>query len=135
MTKQDQAVASTVGVPRTLLLVLLFVGLLSLLSLYLGFDEYLSDHTARAGVYFLMGTSGFALIGYMFFRSKSIMEKVESIPQIEISTALECKSCGLKKIRPFQRGDYLFSEAEECTRCHSRMVVEKVYGREKTKAR
>lgn len=135
MTRQDQAVASTVGVSRTFLLVLLFVGLLSLLSLYLGFDEYLSDHPARAGVYFLMGTSGFALIGYMFFRSKSIMEKVESIPQIEVSTALECKSCGLKKIRAFQRGDYLFSEAEECTRCHSKMVVEKVYGREKTKAR
>lgn len=135
MTGQNQAVVSTFGVRRTILLVLLFVGLLSLLSLYLGFDEYLSNNPGRAALYLLMGTTGFALIGYMFFRSQSVMQNVGSIPQIEVSTSLECKNCGLKKIRPFQRGDSLFVEAEECTRCHNKMVVERVFGKEKTKPR
>lgn len=119
-------------ISRTLLLLLLFVGALSLLSLYLGFEAYLSDRPEGAMTYLIMGAGGFALIGYMFFRSKSALNKVTSIPKIEVVTTLECQNCGLKKIRPFQRGDYLFKEDEDCTRCEGKMAVEKIYGRERT---
>ena len=135
MSRVDQPAYSTFRISTMTLLLLLFVGALSLLSLYLGFDAFLSDHPARASIYLVMGASGFALIGYMFFRSKSVAERVETIPRMEVSTTLECRSCGLKKIRPFQRGEYLFKEAEECGRCKGKMVVERIYGREKTKAR
>ncbi|RJS89454.1 hypothetical protein CW700_04050 [Candidatus Bathyarchaeota archaeon] len=135
MSGYDRSVYPTFGISRTLLIALLFIGALSLLSLYLGFDAYLSDHPARASLYLLMGTSGFALIGYMFFRSRSTIERIFSIPQVEVVTTLECKTCGLKKIRPFRRGDYLFKEADECTRCKGKMNIVKIYGRERAKAR
>ena len=132
----QRPIYSTVGMPRTLLIALLLIGALSIISLFLGFDAYLSDKPnsmTKASLYLLLGTGGFALIGYMFFRSKALMEKVEMIPQLEVVTTLECPNCGLKKIRPFQQGDYLFKEDEECTRCKGKMVVEKIYGREKPK--
>jgi hypothetical protein len=132
MSDQRQ-IYSTVGMPWTLLIIILFLGALSILSLFLGFDAYLSDNLEKASLYLLLGTGGFALIGYMFFRSKSLMEKVEIIPKLEVVTTLECPNCGLKKIRPFQQGDYLFKEDEECTRCKGKMVVTKIYGREKPK--
>jgi len=124
---------STLGMPRTLLIVLLLIGALSIVSLFLGFDAYLSDKQQKASLYLLLGTGGFALIGYMFFRSKSLMEKVDIIPRLEVVTTLECPNCGLKKIRSFKQGDYLFKEDEECTRCKGKMVVGKIYGREKPK--
>jgi len=133
MGEQDRSIYSTFGMPRMLLIALLFIGILSIVSLYLGFDAYLSDKQARASLYLLLGTGGFALIGYMFFRSKSVMEKVEMIPQLEVITTLDCPSCGLKNIRAFQRGDYLFKEAEECTRCKGKTVIAKIHGRERQK--
>lgn len=131
MSGDERPVYPTVGISRTLLFVLLFVGALSLFSLYLGFDAYLLDRLDKAIYYLLMAFGGFALIGYLFFRSKSVLEKVTSIPEVEVVTTLECQNCGLKKMRPFQRGDYLFKEVEDCTRCEGKMIIEKIYGRER----
>jgi len=133
MGERERSIYSTFGMPRTLLIALLFIGILSIISLYLGFDAYLSNKEAKASLYLLLGTGGFALIGYMFFRSKTVMEKVEMIPQLEVVTTLECPSCGLKNIRPFQRGDYLFKEADECTRCKGKTTIAKIHGRERQK--
>ncbi|MFB0543868.1 MAG: hypothetical protein ACETVR_03710 [Candidatus Bathyarchaeia archaeon] len=131
MSGDERPTLPIFNISMTLLLLLLFVGALSIISLYLGFEAFLSDHPNRAITYLMMGTGGFALIGYMFFRSKSVIKKVTAIPQIEVVTTLECQNCELKKIRPFQRGDYLFKEVEDCTRCEGKMVVEKIYGRER----
>jgi len=135
MSRVEQTVYPSVGFSRLTLVVLMFVGALSLLSLYLGFDAMLSDNMSRATIYLTMGTSGFALIGYMFFRAKPGAEGRDAIPRMDIATTLECQSCGFKRIRPFQRGDFMFKEAEECSRCKGRMFIEKIFGRERPKRR
>jgi hypothetical protein len=32
-------------------------------------------------------------------------------------TTIECKKCGVKNVREFQRGDYVFKELEPCQKC------------------
>lgn len=135
MSGRDQSVFPTIGISRSFLITLLFVGALSILSLYLGFDAYLSEQPEKASLYLLLGTGGFALIGYMFFRSKAVLEKVTSIPRTEVVTTLECNNCELKKIRSFKRGDYLFKEEDDCTRCEGKMIVSKIYGKERPESK
>jgi hypothetical protein len=35
----------------------------------------------------------------------------------KVMTYIECKSCGTKISREFQRGDFVFKELDECQKC------------------
>lgn len=35
----------------------------------------------------------------------------------KVMTIIECRKCGFKNTREFQRGDYVFKELEACQKC------------------
>ncbi len=70
-----------------------------------------------------VGTAGLAMIGYMFFRTKAVSSKKPSDEKAEVVTILECPSCDLKRVRDFQRGDYIYKSDEPCTRCEGTMTI------------
>ena len=104
------------------------VGLIALFSLYMGFLAWGND-SQSAYMYLFIGASGFAAIGYMFFRAKAVItEKKElDIPKVEVVSTLECPKCNLKRVRDFKRGDYLFKSDEPCTRCDGLMVITRIH--------
>ena len=106
------------------LAVVVVIGIFSLLSLWLGFQAYGSEHPEQANYYIIIGTAGFAAIGYMFFRTKAIASsrKVE-VPKVNVVTILECPSCDLKRVRDFKKGDYVYKDDEPCTRCEGTMII------------
>jgi hypothetical protein len=107
------------------------IGIFSLFSLWMGFQAYGSDNPENALSYIVVGTAGFAAIGYMFFRTKAVMSspKRSIVPEVEVITTLECPSCNLKRVRDFQRGDYVFKDDEPCTRCEGKMVITGIHRR------
>ena len=115
------------------LAVVVVIGIFSLLSLWMGFQSYGGDNPEQAMYYIIIGTAGFAAIGYMFFRTKSITTKKPEIPKVNVVSILECPSCDLKRVRDFQRGDYIYKNDEPCTRCDNSMLITGIHKRAEDK--
>lgn len=116
-----------------MLAAIVVIGIFSLFSLWMGFRAFSSDNPERSTYYIFIGTAGFAAIGYMFFRTKAVMIKRMEVPKVQVVTTLECPSCDLKRVRDFQRGDYVYKDDEPCTRCEGTMVVTGIHKRAEPK--
>ena len=105
------------------------VGAIALASLYMGFREYGDNNIETAFMYILIGVSGFAAIGFSFFRAKPVTEKKSGPKEAEVVTTLECPQCNLKRVRAHQVGDYIFKMDEPCTRCEGHMTITRINAR------
>jgi hypothetical protein len=114
-------------IPWVFLLGALALGIFSLLNLYLGFQAYASGRPEQASYYILIGSMGFAAMGYMFFRARAPPVRRMLIPRVEVVTTIECPSCGLKRVRSFERGDYIFRRDIPCTKCGGQAVITRIH--------
>ena len=105
------------------LAIFVVIGVSSLLFLWLGFQAYGGENPDQGNLYIVGGTAGLAMIGYMFFRTKAVSSKKPPVDKAEVVTILECPSCDLKRVRDFQRGDYIYKTDEPCTRCEGIMTI------------
>ncbi|HEX9915289.1 MAG TPA: hypothetical protein VGB32_10245 [Candidatus Bathyarchaeia archaeon] len=112
---------------------MIFVGALALVSLYMGFRAYGNEEIETAFMYLLVGASGFIAIGYSFFRAKPTTKESLEPKKSDVITTLECPQCNLKRVRSFQRGDYIFKRDEPCSRCEGQMVITAIHTRKEEK--
>ncbi len=118
-----------------MLAAIVVIGIFSLFSLWMGFRAFGSENPERSTYYIFIGTAGFASIGYMFFRTKAVMIRKPEVPKVQVVTTLECPSCDLKRVRDFQRGDYIYKDDEPCSRCEGTMVITGIHRRSEPKRR
>jgi len=109
-----------------LLAILLIVLLLSVFSIFLGFDAYLGGDTESGSTYMILGATTLALSSYALFQTRRRILKLALNTQ-PITTTILCEKCGLKNLRDFQRGDYVFKEVEPCPKCNEKMVIASIY--------
>ncbi len=58
-------------------------------------------------------------------RRQAAQMKIE-VPKV--MTTIECKKCGTKTMREFQRGDYVYKDLEACPKCpDTKQVITAVY--------
>jgi len=58
-------------------------------------------------------------------RRQAAQMKIE-VPKV--MTTIECKKCGTKTMREFQRGDYVYKDLEACPKCpETKQVITAVY--------
>jgi len=58
-------------------------------------------------------------------RRQAAQMKIE-VPKV--MTIIECKKCGTKTVREFQRGDYVYKDLEACPKCpETKQVITAVY--------
>ena len=51
-----------------------------------------------------------------------------------VMTTIECGKCGVKNIKEFQRGDFIFKELEPCKKCaDTKMIITAIYKEVKEK--
>jgi hypothetical protein len=112
---------------------MILVGALALVSLYMGFRAYGNEEIETAFMYLLVGASGFIAIGYSFFRAKPTTKESLEPKKSDVITTLECPQCNLKRVRSFQRGDYIFKRDEPCSRCEGQMVITAIHTRKEEK--
>jgi len=113
------------------LVMILVTVALSVFALFLGLATYESqDPTALS--YMLIGFIGLAISAYLLLQTQRRPLRVAfEMPQV-ITTIL-CQKCGFKNIRDFQRGDYIFKEAEPCPKCNEKMMIASIYREVKEK--
>ncbi|MEM3459384.1 MAG: hypothetical protein QXN36_07615 [Candidatus Bathyarchaeia archaeon] len=114
-------------------LVIIFIGLaLSLSALMVALAYFGSGNEVLAGYFLLVGFLGVALSTYVLFQTRRrIMRLKIEIPPV--TTTIECRKCGFKSVREFQRGDYIFKEVEPCQKCNDKMLITAIYREVKEK--
>jgi len=115
------------------LIIILVTLILSVSALSLGFVAYESGD-ANAGAYILVGFIGLALSAYMLLQTQRKPSRV-AFEMPRVITTILCQKCGFKNIRDFQRGDYIFKEAEPCPKCNEKMMIASIYREVKEKER
>jgi len=111
-------------IPYLFFTIILVTIALSAVALYFAIDEYAQNRDPTSLL--LIGGSGFVLSAYMLFQTRRKTMRLE-IKEQPVMTTILCQKCGFKNVRDFQRGDYVFKEAEPCPKCNEKMSVASIY--------
>lgn len=118
----------------TLFLLIIFIALAMSLAALVAAVSFVEQNQLIAGYLLLLGFLGVALSTYVLFqtRRRLLRLRIEAPP---ITTTIECKKCGFKSVREFQRGDYVFKEVEPCQKCNEKMLITAIYREVKEKGK
>ena len=128
---------TTNRVSSFLLLVVFLTLALSLVALIFGatvlagYYNIGSDLTS-AYILLALGIIGIALSAYVVVEARSRMLKLK-VAVSPVMTTIECRKCGVKNVREFQRGDYIFKETDPCQKCNDKMLITAIYKEVKEK--
>jgi DNA-directed RNA polymerase subunit RPC12/RpoP len=131
-----KASASTATKISSFVLMIIFVTLtISLIVLIVAINAFINEQEVSfAGYLLLIGFLGVAISTYLLFQTRRrIMSLRIEVPQI--TTTIECKKCGFKSVREFQRGDYIFKEVDPCQKCNEKMLITAIYREVREKER
>jgi RNase P subunit RPR2 len=110
-----------VSVLLTVLVTLVFclAAIISAITIY-------HENSEVAEVLLLFGIVALLTATYSLFqmRRRVMRLRIEVPP---IMTTIECKKCGFKTVRAFQRGDYVFKEVDACQKCNDKMLITAIY--------
>jgi len=116
------------------LIAIVFVLLaLSIIALMQAFDLY-RRNDLNYTTFMMIGLIGLALSTYMLLQTRKKVLQI-TLGMQPVTTTILCQKCGFKNIREFQRGDYIFKEAEPCPRCNEKMTVASIIREVKEKER
>jgi hypothetical protein len=123
MSKNASTNATTKVSPFVLLIIILTL-VLSLTALIIALSTFESNVIA-AGWLTLIGALGVGISTYVLLQARRrTQEKIATPPTL---TTVECTKCGFKNVREFQRGDYIFKEAEKCEKCGNPTQIAAIY--------
>lgn len=117
--------SATTKISTFVLLVIFITLALSLTALILAITAFNSNEIT-AYYLLLIGFLGAALSTYVLFQTRKRMKRL-SIKAPSVTTTIECRKCGFKNIRDFQRGDYIFKEVDPCQKCNENMLITAIY--------
>jgi len=126
-----QATAPTARISTFLFLVVFLTLALSFVALIFG-ATVVEQNTEASWVLLLLGFLGVALSTYVLFQTRRRLSKLKIVLP-PVVTTIECKKCGFKNVREFQRGDYIFKEGEPCQKCNDKMLITAIYREVKEK--
>jgi hypothetical protein len=104
---------------------------LSFVALVFGIS-ILDQNSETSWLLLLLGFLGVALSTYVLYQTRRRLSKLR-IEAPPVVTTIECKKCGFKNVREFQRGDYIFKEGEPCQKCNDKMLITAIYKEVKAK--
>jgi len=132
MSKGSSSTATKIS---SFVLMIIFITLaLSLTALILAINAFSYDNTVVAGYLLLIGFLGVALSTYVLFQTRRRILRLR-IEVPSITTTIECRKCGFKSVREFQRGDFIFKELDPCQKCNEKMLITAIYREVKEKER
>ena len=109
--------------------------ILSLAALGFAVTKYANptnEDTIWSPVFLIIGFVGLASSTYMLFQTRRrVMRLSLKIPPV--MTTITCQKCGLKNVREFERGDYIFKQAGPCPKCNDTLLVSAIYREVKEK--
>jgi hypothetical protein len=130
MTKAS-ASTTTTRISSFLVLVVFITLALSLVALILSVT-IIPENSDAAWILLVLGLLGVAISTYVLVQTRRRLSKLKIVVP-PVNTTIECKKCGIKNVREFQRGDYIFKETEPCQKCNDKMLITAIYREVKEK--
>jgi ABC-type multidrug transport system fused ATPase/permease subunit len=131
MGMSENSSPTTTKISTYLMSIVLIVLALSIVALILAVNFYPS-RPDMAVFLLLIGFIAMSLSVYILFQSRKHMASMK-IEAPKVMTTVECKKCGFKSVREFQRGDFVFKELEACQKCEDKMLITSIYKEVKEK--
>ena len=128
----EKSLSASTKISTYLMMIVLIVLALSVVALILSFNAFIVGNEVVAGYLLLIGFIAMALSVYVLLQSRKRIASMR-IEAPKVMTTVECKKCGFKSVREFQRGDFVFKELEACQKCEDKMLVTAIYKEVKEK--
>ncbi len=109
------------------------VFILAIVAIVVGVSAFVENQDTDIAIFLLaIGFISMALAGYILLQSRKRTADLK-IAAPPITTTIECKKCGIKTTREFQRGDYVYKELEKCEKCEDKKIITAIYREVKEK--
>jgi hypothetical protein len=124
--------SGTTKISTFMLMIVLIVLALSLVALALAVNAFMLRNEIVAGYLLVIGFIAMTLSVYVLLQSRRRVKSMK-IEKPSMMTTIECRKCGVKNVREFQRGDYVFKELDKCQKCDDKMMITAIYKEVKEK--
>jgi hypothetical protein len=124
--------SATAKISSFLMAIVLVVLALSIVALLLSVNAFLAGNEIVAGYLLIIGFIAMGLSVYVMFQSRKRAASLK-IDAPKVMTTVECRKCGIKNVREFQRGDFVFKDLDPCQKCDDKMVITAIYKEVKEK--
>ena len=128
----DTSTPATTKISTYLLMIVLIVLALSIVALLLAVQVYLVGNEIVAGYLLVIGFIAMGMATYVLFQSRKRVASMK-IEAPKVMTTVECRKCGVKSVREFQRGDFVFKELDACQKCDDKNLITAIYKEVKEK--
>jgi len=128
----ENSSAATTKISTYLMMIVLIVLALSVVALMLSVNAFIVGNEMVAGYLLLIGFIAMALSVYVLLQSRKRIASMK-IEAPKVMTTVECKKCGFKSVREFQRGDFVFKDLDTCQKCNDKMIITTIYKEVKEK--
>jgi len=128
MTQKTQPKQSSANkISSYIMFIVLIVMGLAIVALFSAVYAYMTDNLIEAGFLIIVGTFALAISCVVLYQTKR-NEAALKVEAPKVMTFIECKNCGTKITRDFQRGDFVFKELETCEKCpEQKQMITGVY--------
>ena len=128
----ENSSSATAKISSFLMAIVLVVLALSIVALLLSVNAFLAGNEIVAGYLLIIGFIAMGLSAYVMFQSRKRAASLK-IEAPKVMTTVECRKCGIKNVREFQRGDFVFKDLDPCQKCDDKMVITAIYKEVKEK--
>jgi small-conductance mechanosensitive channel len=127
VSTDSKASPTTNRISSFVFMIVIAVMALSIVAFGLAAWAYLADNLTSAVFLTITGVIAMTLSAYVLLQTRRTAVATKTAPA-KVMTTVECKKCGVKNVRDFQRGDYVYKELEACQKCpEEKMVVTAIY--------
>jgi hypothetical protein len=128
---EDKSSAPT-KVSTYLVMIVLLVLALSTAALIWSISAFIEGNEIVAGYLLIIGFIAMGLSIYVLYQSRKRVASMK-IEAPKVMTTVECRKCGIKNVREFQRGDFVYKDLEPCQKCDDKMIITAIYKEVKEK--
>ena len=133
MSTKSNSSPTTNRISTFVFMIVLAVMALSIVAFGLAVNAYLIGQEVVAIYLVIIGVVAMALSAYVLLQSRRTAVMMKTATS-KVMTTVECRKCGVKNVRDFQRGDYVYKELEACQKCpEDKMIITAIYKEVKEK--
>jgi hypothetical protein len=128
---ENSSSAST-KISTYLVMIVLIVLALSAAALIWSISAFIEGNEIVAGYLLVIGFIAMGMSLYVLFQSRKRVASMK-IEAPKVMTTVECRKCGFKSVREFQRGDFVYKDLDPCQKCDDKMIITAIYKEVKEK--
>ena len=133
MSTNSQSSTATNRISSFAFMIVIAVMALSIVAFGLAANAYLIGQDILAIYLVIIGAFALTLSVYFLLQSRRTAVAMKMMPS-KVMTTVECRKCGVKTVRDFQRGDYVYKELEACQKCpDDKMIITAIFKEVKEK--